>query len=107
MTDREDMIRQGAQAIIDWGVSLAQDYMESILEEIVPEEEGKDVFWQVAHEALSLAQSASIPAENSIAKQLAEELLEMDEIGAIELDDWATARSFVEETLGKEVQKND
>lgn len=110
MKDREDLIRQGAQAMVDWGVMLAQDYFESILEDVFPVEMPNKDFWQTAWEAHHLAQSASIPAENSIAKQLVEELLEMDRIGAIELANWATARSFIEETLDEdleEVQKND
>jgi len=57
---REMKIRQGAQAIIDWGASLAQDYLESILEDHFYGETNED-FWDLAQDALERAQMVEIP----------------------------------------------
>ena len=97
----KDLIRKGADAILSWGTSLAEDHIESVLEDIVPEEASNDEFWEVARGALSLAQGVSIPAEDeeTPAKKLAQELLEMDKIGAIDLDHWETAVAFIEREL--------
>ena len=56
------LIRKGAQAIIDWGASLAEDYLESILEDIIPLELENDVFWEIARDALALAQGVEVKA---------------------------------------------
>tara|TARA_R100000951_G_scaffold86765_1_gene74476 strand:+ start:1031 stop:1375 length:345 start_codon:yes stop_codon:yes gene_type:complete len=54
------LIRKSAQAIIDWGGALAEDYAESILEEIIPAELGNDIFWEIARKALALAQGMEV-----------------------------------------------
>ena len=53
------LIRKSAQAIIDWGGSLAEDYIESILEEIVPQE----LLPQISADALALVLGVKVVSE--------------------------------------------
>ena len=62
MSGSPDLIRECAQAMVDWGVMLAQDYFESILEEIIPTDTPDAEFWKIAWEAHALATDAEIPA---------------------------------------------
>jgi len=58
--NRDALIHQGALSILGWGESLAPDYHESILEDVFPEDTSNEDFWQMASEAQSLAESATI-----------------------------------------------
>lgn len=68
--DNDALIRQGAKAILSWGTSLAEDYHESILEEIIPEELGNETFWEIAQSAQSLAESATFDLKDHTEKDL-------------------------------------
>ena len=68
--NKEALIREGAEAILSWGVGLAEDYHESILEEIIPEELGNETFWAIAQSAQSLAESATFDLKNHTEKDL-------------------------------------
>jgi len=61
--EHNEMIMKGAQMILDWSYELSQDYLESILEDILPKDIDDEKWWELAHECRDRMGAAIIPEE--------------------------------------------
>ena len=61
--EHNEMIMKGAQAILDWAYELSQDYLDSILEDILPDDIDNKKWWELAHECRDKMGYAILPEE--------------------------------------------
>jgi len=59
----KEMIKKGAEQILSWAYELSQDYLESILEDVLPKDLADEEWWVLAHECRDLMGNAIIPEE--------------------------------------------
>jgi len=63
LKERKEMIKKGAEQILGWAYELSQDYLESILEDVLPVDLDDETWWVLAHECRDLMGNAVIPEE--------------------------------------------
>jgi hypothetical protein len=69
--NKEALIRRGASAILSWGVTVAEDSHDSILEDIFDYHDlGREQYIAWCDEAQSLAESATIGLKDHSTKDL-------------------------------------